>query len=58
MITDGTGDLLGLHRPGRRIASGGDEHDARVRDSQRKLIERSARRIFGSKNDSFRDDRG
>jgi hypothetical protein len=39
MITDGTGDPLGLHRPGWRIASGGGERDARLRDSQRKLIE-------------------
>ena len=39
MITDGTGDSLGLHRPGWRVASGGDERDVRLRDSQRKLIE-------------------
>jgi hypothetical protein len=39
MITDGTDDPLGLHRPGWRIASGGDERDARLRDSQRKLNE-------------------
>ena len=39
MITDGTGDLLGLHRPGWRVASGGDDRDVRLRDSQRKLIE-------------------
>ena len=39
MITDGTGDPLGLHRPGWRIASGGSERDVRLRDSQRKLIE-------------------
>ena len=39
MITDGTGDPLGLHRPGWRIATGGSERDARLRDSQRKLIE-------------------
>jgi hypothetical protein len=39
IITDGTSDPLGLHRPGWRIASGGDERDARLRDSQRKLIE-------------------
>ena len=39
MITDGTDDPLGLHRPGWRIASGGGERDARLRDSQRKLIE-------------------
>ena len=38
-ITDGTSDPLGLHRPGWRIASGGDERDARLRDNQRKLIE-------------------
>jgi hypothetical protein len=34
MITDGTDDPFGLHRPGWRIASGSSE-----RDSQRKLIE-------------------
>jgi hypothetical protein len=39
MITDGTGDPLCLHRPGWRIASGGGERDAQLRDSQRKLIE-------------------
>jgi hypothetical protein len=39
MITDGTDDPLVLHRPGWRIASGGSERDARLRDSQRKLIE-------------------
>jgi hypothetical protein len=39
MITDGTSDPLGLHRPGWRIASGGDERDVLLRDSQRKLVE-------------------
>jgi hypothetical protein len=39
MITDGTSDPLGLHRPGWRIASGGSERDVLVRDSQRKMIE-------------------
>jgi hypothetical protein len=39
IITDGTGDPLGLHRPGWRIATGGGERDTRLRDSQRKLIE-------------------
>jgi hypothetical protein len=39
MIPDGTGDALGLHRPGWRMATGGNERDARVRDSQRKAIE-------------------
>ena len=39
MITDGTGDPLGLHRPGWRIPTGGSERDVRLRDSQRKLIE-------------------
>jgi hypothetical protein len=39
MITDGTGDPLGLHRPGCRIATGGSERDARLRDSQCKAIE-------------------
>ena len=39
LITDGTGDPFGLHRPGWRIATGGGERDARLRDSQRKLIE-------------------
>ena len=39
MITDGTDDTFGLHRPGWRIASGGSERDARLRDSQRKAIE-------------------
>ena len=39
LITDGTGDPLGLHRPGWRIASGGDERDVLLRDSQRKLAE-------------------
>jgi hypothetical protein len=39
MITDGTGDPLGLHRPGWRIATGGSERDARLRDSQCKAIE-------------------
>jgi hypothetical protein len=39
MITDGTDNLFGLHRPGWRIASGGSERDVRLRDSQRKLAE-------------------
>ena len=39
LVTDGTDDPLGLHRPGWRVASGGDERDVRLRDSQRKLIE-------------------
>jgi hypothetical protein len=39
MITDGTDDPLGLHRPGWRIPSGGSERDVRLRDSQRKAIE-------------------
>jgi hypothetical protein len=39
MITDGTDDPLGLHRPGWRIAIGGSERDARLRDSQRNAIE-------------------
>jgi hypothetical protein len=39
LITDGTGDPFGLHRPGWRIATGGGERDTRLRDSQRKLIE-------------------
>jgi hypothetical protein len=39
MITDGTTDPLGLHRPGWRIATGGSESDVLFRDSQRKLIE-------------------
>jgi hypothetical protein len=40
MITDGTGNPLGLHRPGWRVAAlGGNEHDVRLRDSQRKAIE-------------------
>ena len=39
MITDGTNDPFGLHRPGWRIASGGSERDVLLRDSQRKAIE-------------------
>jgi hypothetical protein len=39
-VTDGTGDPLGLHRPGWRIPSGGSERDVRFRDSQRKEIEK------------------
>ena len=39
LITDGTGDPLGLHRPGWRIATGGAEGDTRLRDSQRQAIE-------------------
>ena len=39
LITDGTGDPLGLHRSGWRIATGDSERDVRLRDSQRKLIE-------------------
>ncbi len=33
-ITDGTDDPYGLHRPGWRIPSGGNECDARLRESQ------------------------
>jgi hypothetical protein len=39
MITDGTGDPFGLHRPGWRIPSGSSESDVALRDSQRKLVE-------------------
>ena len=39
LITDGTGDPFGLHRPGWRIATGGSERDLLIRDGQRKLIE-------------------
>jgi hypothetical protein len=39
MITDGTSDPFGLHRPGWRIPSGGSESDVAFRDSQRKLVE-------------------
>jgi hypothetical protein len=39
MITDGTGDPFGLHRPGWRIAAGGGERDARLSDSERKAID-------------------
>jgi hypothetical protein len=38
-VTNGTGDPLGLHRPGWRVSTGGDERGVRLRDSQRKLIE-------------------
>ena len=41
MITDGTSDPLGLHRPGWRIPSGGSEQDVFIRDSQRELIEQA-----------------
>ena len=43
---DGTGDALGLHRPGWRIATGGGERDARLRDSQRKIIEEAHTRCL------------
>jgi hypothetical protein len=39
MITDGTDDPFGLHRPGWRIASSGNERDVLVRGSRRKLTE-------------------
>jgi hypothetical protein len=39
MISDGTNDPLGLHKPGWRMASGGNEHDVQVRDNQREAIE-------------------
>jgi hypothetical protein len=39
LVTDGTSDPLGLHRPGWRIASGGSESDVVLRDSQRRLVE-------------------
>ena len=39
MITDGTNDPLGPHRPGWRIPSGGSESDVALRDSKRKLVE-------------------
>ena len=39
LVTDGTSDPLGLHRPGWRIPSGGSESDVALRDSQRKLVE-------------------
>jgi hypothetical protein len=39
MITDGTDDPFGLHRPGWRIPTGGNERDVSLRDGQRTLIE-------------------
>jgi hypothetical protein len=39
MITDGADDQFALHRPGWRVAIGGSERDARLRDSQRNLVE-------------------
>ncbi len=39
MITDGTDDPYGLHRPGWRIPSGGSERDTRLRDSELRAIE-------------------
>ncbi len=38
LVTDGTDNPLGLHKPGWRIAVGGSERDVRLRDSQRKLF--------------------
>jgi hypothetical protein len=38
MISDGTDNPFGLHRPGWRVASGGSEGDAWLRDTQRKAI--------------------
>jgi hypothetical protein len=39
LIGDGTNNPLGLHKAGWRFASGGNERDARLRDSHRQAIE-------------------
>lgn len=57
MITDGTGDPLGLHRPGWRIASGGDERDARLRDSQRKAMEDARAEYLDRISNAWKGDR-
>jgi hypothetical protein len=44
MITDGTDDPFGLHRPGWRIASGGSPHPRQSAQGDR----RRTCRIFGS----------
>jgi hypothetical protein len=48
LVTDGTSDPLGLHRPGWRIASGGSESDVVLRDSQRRLCRGSTRGVLRS----------
>jgi hypothetical protein len=55
MITDGTDDPLALHRPGWRIASGGNERDARLRDSQRKAIEEAQADYLDRLSNAWKD---
>ena len=52
MITDGTSDPLGLHRPGWRIPSGGSESDVALRDSQRRLVEEAHAEFRGGRSPS------
>ena len=57
LITDGTGDPLGLHRPGWRIASGGSESNVALRDSQRKLIEEAHAEYLDRLTNAWKGDR-
>jgi hypothetical protein len=57
MITDGTDDPFVLHRPGWRIASGGSERDARLRDSQRKVIDEARAEYLDQVTNAWKGDR-
>jgi hypothetical protein len=57
LITDGTGDSLGLHRPGWRIATGGGERDVVFRDRQRKLIEEAHAEYLDSLCNAWKSNR-
>ncbi len=55
LITDGTGDPLALHRPGWRIASGGGERDARLRESERRAIEEAQAEYHDRLTNAWKD---
>jgi hypothetical protein len=57
MITDGTDDPLGLHRPGWRIPTGGGERDVLLRDSQRKLIEEARAQYLDNLTNAWKGSR-
>jgi len=57
MITNGTGDPFGLHRPGWRIPSGGSERDVHLRDSARKQIEEAHAEYVDYLNNAWKTSR-
>jgi hypothetical protein len=58
IITDGTEEPLGLHRPGFRIPSGGSGHDVHLRDSARKQIEEAHAEYLDCLANAWKGNRG